>query len=429
MSNVLPLGASRADRIYNFFSCVIDSIGWPLGMAFFSNTIILPVFLAHLGASDLLVGCVPALMNLLITLPGFLVVPYLSRRKRARGFLIWIALLERFALFPLVPLTLILGVSHPKWMIAALFGCLTVHATMMGLNQPAYWMAVGKTIPSHWRGRLYGVAGGIGGVLSVGVERLLSHLLSGPSGGFPEGYSQGFLIGFLILTFTVLPLGFLREPDSPVVVDKDAHPPFARELTRVLRGNRSFRNFLYAQTAFQLAAGVTPFYILYAQRDIGANTTAVAAFTGVMVCVTAFGGLGWGAWADRAGNKIILLAASLCAVLAPLAALGAHAPVTFYSVFILLALLASASNIAGANIVMEFASEAHEIALYMSIANIMTALPRTVATLLGGAVASATHGYRVGFALSAILALISLLLTLRVTEPRIKVERPLPPGP
>ena len=64
-----------------------------------------------------------------------------------------------------------------------------------------------------------------------------------------------------------------------------------------------------------------------------------------------------------------------------------------------------------------------------SIANVVTALPRTVATLLGGAVASLTHGYRVGFALSAVLALISLLLTLRVTEPRIKVERPLPPGP
>ncbi|MEO7716576.1 MAG: MFS transporter [Capsulimonas sp.] len=429
MSDVQVLGASRGDRIYNFFSCVIDSIGWPLGMAFFSNTIILPVFLAHLGASDLLVGCVPALMNLLITLPGFLVVPYLSRRRRVRGFLFWIALLERFALLPLAPLTLILGVSHPQWMIAALFGCLTVHATMMGLNQPAYWMAVGKTIPSHWRGRLYGVAGGIGGVLSIGVERLLSHLLSGPNGGFPGGYSKGFLIGFLILTFTVLPLGLLREPDSPVVVDKSAHPPFAGELKRVLQGNHSFRQYLYAQTAFQLAAGVTPFYILYAQRDIGANTAAIAAFTGVMICVTAFGGLGWGAWADRAGNKVVLLSASVCAVLAPIAALIAHAPVEFYAVFVLLALLAAASNIAAANIVMEFASEAHEIGLYMSIANVVTALPRTVATLLGGAVASFTHGYRVGFALSAVLALVSLLLTLRVTEPRIKVERPLPPGP
>ena len=82
----------------------------------------------------------------------------------------------------------------------------------MGLNQPAYWVVVGKSVPAAWRGRLYGYAGGVAGVLGLGMDALLRHLLSGPNGGFPSGYALGFFIGFLLMTLSVLPLGVIREP-------------------------------------------------------------------------------------------------------------------------------------------------------------------------------------------------------------------------
>ncbi len=75
---------SRADKKFNFAACLIDSVGWPLGAALVSNTTILPLFLKHLGAGNTEIGCLPALYNLLVFLPGALVVGHVSRLARAQ---------------------------------------------------------------------------------------------------------------------------------------------------------------------------------------------------------------------------------------------------------------------------------------------------------------------------------------------------------
>lgn len=414
-----PAGSTRQDRIYNFISCLIDATGFPLGIAFFSGSTILPILLRHLGAGDVLIGCLPALANLLTFLPGFLVVDYLNRRQRVRGYLFWIAIAERMALLPLAPLTVAWGIPHPGWLIAAMFLCITVHTSFMGLNQPSYWMAVGKTVPARWRGRLFGFAGGIAGVLSLGIERVMSRLLGGPDGGFPSGFSHCFLIGYAILFFSVLPLGALREPVFQRAEPAgDEAPSFLRQMVDVWRANRSFRRFLYGYAAFQLSTLAAPFYVLYAARHLMAGPTAIAGFTGTVVFFTAIGGLAWGAWADRAGNKVVLVASSLLAIATPIAALAAGTTAAFYAVFAALALSTGGSSLAGYNIILEFASEQREIPLYTAIANAVTALPRTIAPIMGGLIASATGGYRVCFLVSIVFALGSAVLSTRFIEPR-----------
>ena len=422
-----PPGDSRADKIFNFWACLTDAVGWPLGAAFLSQATLLPTFLRHLHASNTQVGMLPALYNLLVFLPGVLVVRHLSHVPRARGYLFAVAMVERFALLPLVWLTVAWGVSHPDWLIAATFACMAVHAGAMGLNQPAYWVVVGKTIPPHWRGRLFGYAGGVAGVLGLGVERLMSHLLSGPGGGFPAGFSRCFLIGFLLMTVSVLPLGLVREPWGTPAQEDDPHTGhYGRDSLRVWRENAPFRRFLRGQILFTLASLATPFFVLYAQRHFHAGTGAVASYTAVLILGSAFGGLGWGAWADRAGNKIVLLAAMACAVFAGAFALVAPSSLAFGAVFVALALATAGVGLAGNNIVMEYAGGTRDIALYTTIYNTVTAIPRAVAPLLGGLLADHLGGYRLLFPLSGALALVSLAFTLRAAEPRATPHRVVP---
>jgi len=410
---------SRADKRFNFAACLTDAVGWPLGAALFSQTTILPVFLRHLGASNTAIGCLPALYNLLVFLPGLLVVGHISRLTRARGYLFWIALLERFALLLLVPLTLLWGRTHPGWLVAALFLILAVHAGAMGFNQPAYWVVVGKCVPPAWRGRLFGYAGGIAGVLGLGMDGLLRRLLSGPDGGFPHGYAVGFFIGFVLMTVSVLPLGIVREPASRPRPGGDPHTGhYGRDSLRVWRTDADFRRFLYGQVALTLAALATPFYVLYAQHHLHAKTDAVAGYTATLVLAASFGSLGWGAWGDRAGNKVVLLAACACTALTSALALLAPSPLLFYGVFLLLALGTAGMNIAGNNIVMEYAGSPREIPLYTAIYNAVTALPRAAAPLLGGLIADHVGGYETLFILAALLAAAALLLTGRAGEPR-----------
>ena len=420
-----PEPLSRADRAFNFGACLIDAIGWPLGIAFFSPTTILPLFLRHLHASNATIGALGALMNLLIFLPGLLVVGHLGRLPRARNYLFVIALIERFALLPLVWLTPLWGVSHPSWLIVALFAVVCVHAGAMGLNQPAYWIVVGKTIPARWRGRLFGYAGGISGLLGFGTEWLLrNRVLGGPDGGFPDGFARGFLLSFLILTVSVLPLGMVREPAAVVPPVAAGRRPGGGRLWRdaraVWRANAGFRRFLIAQIVFTFAAVALPFFVLYARRRLGAGAGDVSAYTAALIFAAAFGNLGWGALADRFGNRIVLVASCACALAAGALALAAATPGVFLLVFVASALASAGVGLAGNNIVLEYAGatpDAADIALYTVLYNTVTALPRAAAPLAGGLIAD-NLGYRPLFFFSLALAGASLLLTLRVHEPR-----------
>lgn len=410
---------SSFDKRWNFAACLTDAVGWPLGAALFSQTTILPVFLRHLGAGNTLIGCLPALYNLLVFLPGLLMVGLIGRLPRVRGFLLAVALVERLALLMLAPLTLLWGQTHPGWLLAAVFGAIAVHAGAMGINQPAYWVVIGKCVPAAWRGRLFGYAGGVAGVLGFGMDGLLRRLLSGPAGGFPHGYALGFLIGFVILIISCLPLGFVKEPLREPPREDDPHSGhYGRDSRRIWRINSHFRRFLYGQIALTLASLAVPFYVLYAQHHLHAGTGSVAGYTAALVLATAFGGLLWGAWADHGGNKNVLLSSCGCTAAASVAALVAPTPLVFYSVFVLLALALAGGGIAGNNIVMEYAGSAREIPLYTALYNAVTALPRAAAPLLGGLLADHFGGYSGVFVLSAVLAGAALLLTLRAGDPR-----------
>jgi MFS family permease len=422
-----PPPISRSDKAFNFAACLVDAIGWPLGSAFFSTTTILPVFLRHLNASNSAIGLLTALINLLVFLPGPLVVPYISRLSRARGYLFWVAIAERFALLPLVGLTLLWGETRPSWLLAAVFVCFTFHAAAMGINQPAYWVVIGKTIPPRWRGRLFGYGGGIAGVLGIGTEWLLRHrVLAGPNGGFPHGFSVGFAIGFVLLTASVLPLGLIREP-AQEPPPRDPHEGAGQTgaerakaafavYRRVWESDAGFRGFLQAQVVFALVAMATPFFVLYAGKQLGAGAGAVAGYTATLIFASAFGSLGWGALSDRFGNKTVLVAGAACAVLSALLALVAPDPTWFFAVFVASALATAGVGLAGNNIVMEYAGTPRDIPLYTVFYNTITALPRTAAPLLGGLIADQA-GYRALFAAALVLGLATLALTLRFRAP------------
>lgn len=410
----------RKNLRFNFVACSIDAIGWPLGIAFFSPATILPLFLRHLGAGDIAIGALAAVFNLLVFIPGLFVVRYLRHLPRARGYLLWVALVERFALLPLFFLTPLWGLTHPKWLIVALFACIIGHGLAMGLNQPAYWVVVGKSIPPRWRGRLFGFAGGIAGLLGIGTEWLLRHVvLSGPRDGFPNGFANGFLIGFLILTASVLPLGIVREPVArPEDADEDAVPPTLNlsVLRALWRTDHPFRRFLRSQIVFVLLGMVAPFFVVYAKESLGASGPTIAGYTAATIFASAFGSLVWGALADRFGNRPILLAGAGFALAALAFALFSGSPVWFYGVFIATSLGNAGIGLAGNNIVMEYAGKPHAIPLYTAFYNLMTSLPRAIAPLLGGLIAR-QFGYTWLFAFAAVLGVSALLLTLRVPSP------------
>lgn len=412
--------AQQKDRRINFAICALDAIGFPLGIAFFAPTTILPTFLRHLHASDIVIGALIALSNLLAYVPGLLIVRHLRRQTRVRGLLFWIALVERLFLLALAPLTLWWGTTRPDWLIAATFVCLAGHNISIGLNMPTYYVLIGKTIPLAWRGRLYGYSGALAGLCGIGVERLLQTVvLAGPRGGFPEGYAAGFAIGFAILTVSYFPLGWAREPRSEPETPERPEPLLDIEaLRRIWRDDSAFRRFLRAQILYYLTGMAAPFFVLHATESLGAPVSAVAGYTAATILASSIGSLGIGWVADRHGNRAALLVGSACCLAAFVLALTVRTPLLFYGVFVAMALAGAGTGIAGFNLVLEYAGEAREIGRYTSFFNLMTALPRALGPLLGGVLAR-TIGYTALFSLCVLLALGAAALTWRIPRPRV----------
>ena len=179
----------------------------------------------------------------------------------------------------------------------------------------------------------------------------------------------------------------------PPAADDPHSGHYGRDSVRVWRTNAGFRRFLYAQIVGTLAALATPFFVLDAARRLDGGGL-VPGYTATLVLAAAFGGLGWGAWSDRAGNRRVLLAASACLAFAPgLRRRSPRPPSPFYGVFAASALGTAGIGIAGNNIVMEYAGTARDIPLYTALYNAVTALPRAAAPLLGGLLAD-----RLGYA-------------------------------
>lgn len=420
--------ASPSDTRFNFLCCLVDAIGWPLGIAFFSTSTLGPLFLSHLHASNLLIGLLPAMIGLGYFAPGLLVVNRISRLPRARGWLFWIAIGERIPLLLIALVTALWGSAQPVDLLIGFFVLYGLHALFLGVNQPAYWVVVGKTIPTTLRGRLFGYGGLGAGLLGFLIDPITRHFLHGRDGGFPFGFAYCFLIGFVIELVSVLPLGIVREPIGRAASDGDPHAGhYKQDGLKVWRADANLRRFLWSQMASAVRTAAIPFFMLACVSSFHVGAGAVAAYTTISVVAGALGAPFWGAWADRRGNREVLVVSQAFGLIAALLAWLAPSPMTYYVIFAAGALGAWGVGLAANNLAMELAPTPRDIPLYTALNNALPTPFLVLAPLAGGLVAD-HFGYVPTFIVAAAASLASLVLAWCIREPRHAVQ-PSSPGP
>ncbi|HEY3331476.1 MAG TPA: MFS transporter [Capsulimonadaceae bacterium] len=412
-----PKPAQPTVSRYNFATGVIDGVGWPLGMAFFSTTTLLPAFLLKLHASYLLIGLLPALINLGYLLPGILVAARISRMPVVRPYLFWLGIVERVPLFLIAALAYSVGTSRPTFLLVAFYALFLIHAVTLGFNQPAYWSVVGKLIPANRRGRMFGIAGLLGGILGIGVDPVTHFLLARAQPGTLDGYADCFLLAALLILVSFLPFAWLRErPGVPAMMDTHKGH-YITDLKRVWRSDRGFRRLVMAQLAFAAWSCAPPFFLPAAVDRLHIGPELVALYTTVNVVSLAFGNLIWGALADKCGNKVVLIGASAVMIAGTAITLFGAGTVGYEYVFALTALGSGGVSIAGFNVVLEFAPNEAEMSYYLATMNALTAVPRAVAPIVGGLLA--THvGFTPVFVLATVCGALTLLSSAAMAEPR-----------
>jgi MFS family permease len=401
---------------HNVVALSVDFGFFLVGLSFASQSTILPAFAAHLGASNLVIGAIPALMTLGWNLPSLFAAGYTESLARKLPFVLRYTVWERLPFLGLAAVAFWLARPAPGLALALMLGMLLLITTAGGVLMPAWMDIVARTVPVGLRGRFFAVSsllGGLGGLLgSVLTAWVLARMPAS------DGYGVCFLMSALFMGLSYAALTRVREPRVAAV---EAAPPlrtYLRRAGRVLRADRNLSWFLLARGLIFVGMMASGFYTVHALRHYAAPGWAVGVFTTALLAGQIAGNLVLGALADRAGHLVPLSIGAGALLLANLLALTAPSLEVFIVVFVLQGVHLAAVNVSGLNVLLEFAPSPAARPTYVGLGTTLLTPVACGAPLVAGLMADAL-GFPAVFVAAALGSLAGLgLLAGRVREPR-----------
>jgi MFS family permease len=402
----------------NFFVTVMDMTTWNLGSAFVSPTTILPVFASRLTDSTVVLGLIPALLEFGVFAPPLFVAPYVQRLRRQYPMVIALGIVERIPYFLLPLLALWLSGLEEGAAVPALITLVAWMALGSGLVITFWQEMVAKIIPVTHRGRLYGTGYFMGQLLSIGAASIAAAVLA--AFPYPHNFVVSFAIGTIGLLASLIFLVFTVEPAraaslAPVLTYGD----YLRRVRQILGEDRNYRRYIISRWLFQLGRMPLGFMAIYAVQRFNVPDSAAAVFAGILAASGMIGYAVWGPIGDRWGHKRVLELATAIWLVAIGAGLFVALTGWEWGIYIAFALMgfSNAGNlISGANLPLEFGSEA-ERPTFIGLTRTAIGPVLLIAPLLGGWLIQVLD-YTPFFIVSLLFTLASLGLMRLVKEPR-----------
>lgn len=404
------------------FYDVVIRIGW----IFKTESVIIPAFLDRVAGAGWLRGCLPVVNRFGQSVPPALFAGRLERMPRKRNALALWTFAMALAFLSLAAAWWLFGSPPPPWMAALFLINYAVFSIVYGLNQLAYGTVFGKLIGVAQRGRLMAVTVPTGSVMSIAFAVwLLGDWLERPDGGFVQ------IFGFTGVCFLIGAVAVLLLREHPTATHERLVRPTARPWTaawRVLRGDANFRRFAWVTALVSTSSILFPHYQALARERFGLSVgkQMVHVMIWVVVQNAAMGlfGLLCGWLVHRWGERLAVRVTVFSSVAAPLTACGLMyfppdlARDWFWIVFVPMGmnpLLLKALT----GYTLEIAP-VHDHPRYLSTTSLCQAGPFVCSPLVGWFVDAV--GFEAVFAGGAALIFLAGLLTLRLVEPRHRVQ-------
>lgn len=414
----------RAYR-WNFTVMGLEMSLFSFAISFASVYGIMPLFVHHLAASNVAIGLISAIRSAGFLIPPIFVARIIERRRHKKPFVIGLTTMERLPYLVLAVTTPLLAVTHPGVMLWVFFAMIAVSSLFGGIATPAWMDLIARMMPADWRGRFFGTAAALGGLLSVAGGAGAAELLHRFS--WPNGFALCFACTFAVLVVSFVLLGVGREPSPAMPESPRARSDgYWRRLPTIVRNDRNFARYLAAMALLNLATMATSFYTVDAERSFHLSDAGAGVYAIVLLAASTLGNVIWGYLGDHQGHKRVVEGAAICTALAALLAIMARDPhwglIGYGGVFLLIGLGSSGFQLASLTYIIDVAPDA-ERPTYIGIATVAQAPFGVGAPLLGGAIADHA-GYATVFALTTALAFISAaIMIVAVVDPRVHARR------
>ncbi|HYB43014.1 MAG TPA: MFS transporter [Candidatus Methylomirabilis sp.] len=400
--NILALGA--------------DFALYMVGLAFASQATILPAFAASLGASNVVIGAIPAVTTLGWLLPSLFVAGHTEALPRKLPFMLRYTVWERAPYLVLALVAFAAADRAPAASLAVVLLVLLVTTGVSGALMPAWMDIVGHAVPVTLRGRFFAVSStvsSLGGLAaSFGTAWILA-VLPGPS-GFGAcflGASAFMALSYAALLFTLEPPALAPAPPGVSLAD------YLRRIPALLRADANMSWFIAARSCAIVGGMATGFFTVYALRAFAVPAWQVGVFTTMLLAGQLAGNLTFGWLADRTGHRLVLAVGALAMVGANVAALCTPSARLFGIAFALDGVYDSAMLVSGVTILLEMSPSIEQRPTYVGLGRTAVAPVAFGAPLIAGLLVDAA-GFSLVFALAGLFAALGFgLMIARVRDP------------
>lgn len=389
------------------------------GLSFFNRTTIIPVFLSSLGAPSVLISLTALFESLGWHLPQLFASKFVVHKPLKLPLYRMAAIIRMVGLLMTVGSAL-LAVTMPVWALILFvlgYGIFSIAGGFAGL---VFTEILAKTCPKEKRGSYFGwraiLSGMVGLYLGVNLIRPIFTRLE-----FPYTYLIVFALGTALIGCSFYLFTLQKEPVQSDLPPKRTLKGQFTAARRILMVNHAFRRFVFFRALMMLWYGGIPFYMLFARDRLGATDAEIGTFISWEFAGLIVANLLWSFLSNRVGNRTLLIVAcSLALVVSLLTVLFAVDMVTlpawsFGGIFFLSAAADSGVGNGGINYALEIVPEA-ERPTYVGLMNSLLAAALLLAALAG--ILRDATGYTGLYVMTAVVAMISLVMIIRLPEPR-----------
>jgi MFS family permease len=387
------------------------------GLAFLATDTVMPAMIAALGGPLWLVALMPMATTLGFLIPPLFTAHLVERMPRVMPFVILTGVFQRL---PYLAAAAALWYAATRWplTVVAVVACAPlVSGAIGGLSIGAWYELTARVIPEERRASLWAVRYTISAGIGICAGAVIAVVLRAQPG--PPGYAMLHVLttGMLFISLVVfLQIREIPPGQRPAPVQRNIWENL-RSLPDVVLRDRHFGLFTLSRIANVGINIMVPFLALHALQVSHKPESFLGFFVTAQMIGAIAGNAVAGVLGDRAGGKVPLTVSLVLLLGVCLAALVCRFYLGFALLYGVFGMAMAMNNIGATTLALELCPGARR-PTYMGLLS-ATQVPAIVMTAACSTLtASLTRLFWPTALLAALALLVSLLLLLRVRDPR-----------
>lgn len=405
----------RQNLKYNITVGLWDGTLFGVALGFASFGTILPLFVASMTTSAILIGLVPAIHSVGWQLPQLFTASHVSRLRKYKPHVLMMTIHERVPFLGFAIVALLLPIIGQQAGLILTFILLIWQGLGGGFTANGWTSMISKIIPPETRGTFFGLQAGIANLFISGSAIAAGYILD--YFDYSINFAVCFFLAGIFFALSWAALAQTRELNDTEKIIPEEKTRFWDDAKKILRKDLNFDWFLSARFLSQFATMGFSFYIIYALREFDMDTVTAGFLTATLTISQTVANIAMGRIGDRTGHRAMLIFGAFAALLSAFLAWNATSILWFYPIFILTGFANVSIWTIGMAMTVDFGVEV-ERPLYIGLSQTLIAPATILAPLLGGWIVD-TAGFIPTFTISIILSIVVIgILVFLVKDPR-----------